>query len=493
MTNSLTAWTRRFHVLAAVVAVLAGATAHAQQYEAAFGGTAIDVADGGVLSTADGGAITVGRAQSFHNPANEYDVYVVKSDRCGVLQWSRTYDFGGWDFGRKIRSATDGGYLIVGSTENTRGCHQSDILLMKIDANGNALWSRTYGGDGDDNGYDVAIFPGGARYAVVGSTTSYGAGGKDAFVMVTDNVGVPTWGRAMGSTGDDYFYGCMTIGAGLGEIVAVGGTDSYGGNINVYGARLDAGTGATIWTASYGGGSDEVGYCVILGPGVPTDYVIAGYTNSGTGTYVNQALILRLLDNGGVVAAHHYGANNSDDDFREIRYDAPRGQYWAVGTLGALRGGDLYLARINATTYARQIDLAYGGNLNEQGWSCALVTSVTPPHVLAAGFAQSFGFGSFDAYLIRTNNAGLVGCTEVSPLVADGVQNIGRGNAPTCDNFVRVSCKVSPVAVSNTNGVRFCPTCPPAGGAQTKGREESIAPVRPDVAPHIRERHIENR
>ena len=89
----------------------------------------------------------------------------------------------GTDNGNAIHNTTDGsGYIIVGST-SSYGNGISDIWMIRVDTNGNEVWNRTFGGTGIDEGYDVDGFLDG--YVISGSTTSLGAGGSDMWLIRT--------------------------------------------------------------------------------------------------------------------------------------------------------------------------------------------------------------------------------------------------------------------------------------------------------------------
>src|SRR5262245_29741255 len=85
----------------------------------------------------------------------------------------------GWtgdDRGNYVQSTSDGGYVLVGST-TSYGVGASDVYLIRMDANGDTLWVRTYGTAADDIGYSADETPSGG-FIITGTTTGVG---YDAF------------------------------------------------------------------------------------------------------------------------------------------------------------------------------------------------------------------------------------------------------------------------------------------------------------------------
>jgi len=153
-----------------------------------FGGVLLD-AGATVLQTSDLGFILTGWTKSFGS--GEADIWLIKTDSNGDSIWSKTY--GGMldDYGNALDETSDGGFIIVGSTESF-GFGKTDVYLMRVDSHGDTLWTKTYGGELDEGGYSVRqTFDGG--YIIAGSTESFGAGNYDFWIIKTDSLGNTTY------------------------------------------------------------------------------------------------------------------------------------------------------------------------------------------------------------------------------------------------------------------------------------------------------------
>ena len=123
-----------------------------------------------VQQTSDGGYIIVGSTLSFG--AGIYDVYLIKTDANGDTLWTKTYGGTNTDEGLWIQQTSDGGYVITGSYDSYSAVDY-DVYVIKTDPNGDTLWTRTYGGNGWDDGYSVQQTSNGG-YVISGCTGSVG-------------------------------------------------------------------------------------------------------------------------------------------------------------------------------------------------------------------------------------------------------------------------------------------------------------------------------
>jgi hypothetical protein len=137
-----------------------------------------------LVVTSDGGFAIAGDSGG----AGFADFLLVKTDNQGNMEWSRTYGGTEGDYAYSLVETSDGGYAIAGVTHSF-DAGQGDFWLVKIDVDGNMMWSRTYGGMGADYGYSlVQTYDGG--YAIAGVTGSFGAEGSNFWLVKTDEYGV---------------------------------------------------------------------------------------------------------------------------------------------------------------------------------------------------------------------------------------------------------------------------------------------------------------
>ena len=94
-----------------------------------------------MILSIDDGYIVAGLTTSFGN--GNYDVYLIKTDGSGNIQWSQTLGLYN-DVGRSVQQTTDGGYIITGYTEPFGG-ENNDVCLIKTDESGNEQWFQTLG------------------------------------------------------------------------------------------------------------------------------------------------------------------------------------------------------------------------------------------------------------------------------------------------------------------------------------------------------------
>jgi hypothetical protein len=222
-----------------------------------------------VRQTSDGGYIVVGRTNSYG--AGDYDVYLVKTDALGDTMWTKTYGSTFSDFGVCVQQTSDYGYIVVGMNGSYPG---GDVYLIKTDSLGDSLWTRVYGGGNSDRGYFVNLTQDGG-YIITGETSTYGAGGIDVYLIRTDASGDTAWTQTYGSSNAEAGLAVQEVQDGY---IIAGRTNSFGaGELDVYLIKTNP-SGDTLWTRTYGGATYDWGFSVqqTLDGG----YILTGYTQS---------------------------------------------------------------------------------------------------------------------------------------------------------------------------------------------------------------------
>ena len=172
-----------------------------------FGGSNFDAAFSLCKTVNEDGYILLGNTASYGEGSK--DIYAVKITNAGAEDWSKTYGGTGVDLGRGIIRTSDDAYVICGYTESS-GAGEDDMYILKIDADGDTLWTKTIGTSHSETAENV-IETSDGHYLVVGSTGIYDTPGvasgnnRDIYLVKMD---------ASGNVTDEGIYWVMTSGQG---------------------------------------------------------------------------------------------------------------------------------------------------------------------------------------------------------------------------------------------------------------------------------------
>jgi len=220
-----------------------------EQWRKTYGGQFSDQARSMQVS-ADGNLFIGGFTETTDQ---SYQVLAMKLTMDGDTLWTRQFGGEQWDFCKQLVALPDGGCALFGET-HSQGAGEGDFYLIRLNTNGDTLWTRTYGGSQAESGESISITDEGGFY-LTGHTESFGSGKKDVYVVKTNEFGDTIWTASIGGIEDEFAFGsCSTFDGGL---VAVGGSFSNSpgeGDFMMY--KLDS-DGNTVGSRIEDGSTDE--------------------------------------------------------------------------------------------------------------------------------------------------------------------------------------------------------------------------------------------
>lgn len=476
MNHRITGSRRPWLSLLAALALSATA-AYSQNlpFQATYGDSLTEIGSG-LISSGAGGYIAVGTVITPDpNPIQPSDIYVVKISGCGEIEWKKRYDIGRQDRGVKIRQTSDGGYLVMGNVEVINPCqNQLDIFLMKINSTGDVQWARTYGGMDFDQAMDLQIAtPQGDLSVIVGNTSSFGNGGLDGIILFIDQMGYVMWGKTLGGTNNDHFTSCAVSPSG--EITVTGLTLS---GTTPGAARLlltvfgPFGSVVSPFPLVYGNSMDAMaGLSVIR---LANGQILAGGNRNVAGNV--SAYLLHTQSNGAYINDRVFGGGPTGyTEFQELRQEPVLGSGFAMTGVaanvpGGFGGADVYFVETDAMLNP-VVQMLHGGAGEDVGASIA--RSTTGPGHIIAGSTSSFGFGGNDMYVIQQNTLGGSGCHDAVPAIQTSTPRIAGTSLPMQLSAVKVGCAQE--VETSVYGDRYplCDQCPPP---------DSAAPADPDIS-----------
>ncbi|HTB32569.1 MAG TPA: T9SS type A sorting domain-containing protein [Bacteroidia bacterium] len=218
-----------------------------------------DEAGFSMVQTKDHGFAITGVSYSFGDIVNG-DVYVIKLDSNGVIQWTKTVGGAYEDVGNCIIQSKDGGYAIAGYTASY-GSGNYNMYVIKLDSAGNLKWTKVIGGILSEKGYSIIQSREG-DYVITGNSESYGAGSVNIYLVKLDSAGTLKWTKTIGGTNSDAAYSIIQTHEG--GYAITGYTESYGIGIqDVYVLKVDTG-GNLQWTKTIADSTGkDAGYAII--------------------------------------------------------------------------------------------------------------------------------------------------------------------------------------------------------------------------------------
>ncbi len=342
-----------------------------------------------VAALKDGTIAITGVTRSFS--LGKEDIYVLRTDAKGNLLWEKRLGKARKDIAYAIDDAPGKSLYIAGTSKSYSKEGDYDMIVMKLDADGNLLWGKSLGGAGKDQGNGVVTTADGGC-VVVGKTKSFGHGHYDAYVVKLSPDGKVLWSKAFGGEGNDEAHGVTQLADG--SLIVVGGTESFGaGDFDFYIIKLAA-DGKKLWERYYGEKKADMLNCVT--PSAHGGFTAAGYTRSYN-SHKKDLNVMRCDKEGNILWHKITGKQN-----HEIANDIvamPDDGVLVIGSNKSKGHGknDIYVLAFDAG--GKPIfEKTYGGKKND----IANGVDRTPDGgYVIAGESESFGEEDYDVYLMK--------------------------------------------------------------------------------------------
>ena len=374
------------------------------QWSKTYGGSAEESAEQ-IIKTADGGYAFVGYSRSNDGDVTENkgqaDVWFVKTDASGTIEWQKTYGGSNPDTGSALKQTPDGGYIIGANTQSSDGDVSEyngalgfgeDFWLVKISSTGVIEWEKNYGGDYPDILTDLQLTSDGG-YIAIGNTSSksgdvtggYGIEGnffQEGWVVKIDANGAIEWQRPYG--GYEGFVEFKNIQQTTDGGYIIGGNAGYGfdgdfpsphaGSSDFWALKIDA-TGGIEWSKVFGGSTEDYsgkitqtsdgGYIFVGGVYSNDGDVAGGLGNGNTDMWVLKLdsqgaiewkkIISGAGSEGGIIAHetpdHHFviggGTSSSDGDFADFPNNGSA--YITLMKLNGTNGGLIWMKNMGGS------------------------------------------------------------------------------------------------------------------------------------------------
>ncbi|KYC46425.1 MAG: hypothetical protein AMQ22_02142 [Candidatus Methanofastidiosum methylothiophilum] len=285
------------------------------QWQKMYGGSGNEEYKCSIQQTEDGGYILAGTSDSKDIPKvnnnGKYDYYILKLDVNGNIIWQKMYGGREDDEVYSVQQTKDGGYILAGDTESKdipglKNNGLFDIYIIKLDSKGNIQWQKLYGGSDNDGARSILQDKDG-EYIVGGWSFSgnlsgiKNKGNDDYYILKLDSKGNIIWQKMYGGGGYDAVNSISQtndesyIVAGFSNSWEIPGV-KYIGDYDYYILKLDS-KGNIIWHNKYGEGLED--YPHSIQQTKDGGYIVAGEFGVASGNDLSYDIGIVKVDSHG--------------------------------------------------------------------------------------------------------------------------------------------------------------------------------------------------
>ena len=380
---------KKFTAIFLLLLSINGVAQLSSQWQQIYGGSGVE-AGYSVKSCLDQGYIVVGTT-STTGPS---DGYIVRTDSLGLVMWTKYYGGTNIDVLRSVEILSDSGFIVTGFT-NSFGNGGYDGWILRLDKNGDTLWTNTVGTIDWDYFYDVEVTVD-SGFIFVGGTYGAGMGDEDMLFLKTDSLGVLQWIRTYGGAKQDEARSVCVMGDSA--IAACGFTYSLADTLgDSWILKINYLNGDTVWstTAHFNGQADKA-----YGITNSTPLGVLFFCGSRETSPGNEDPYMDWWWYNGDSLYASLGGGADDEIYYDIATH-PTGNYAAVGTnfsagsgLGDMMMFWTYPAWSTNTYGTLQLDEGFGIDVTHDGG------------YILCGSTEGYGCYQSNLYLVKTDTAG---------------------------------------------------------------------------------------
>lgn len=353
----------------------------------AFGGPEYERCNA-LVTTPSGGYLLVGEA--IYYTGIQPDFLAIYVDSSGNEIWNRRYGGTADDRAQDVVRTSDNCFAIAGYG-GILGPTGRQMLLLKINANGDTLWTRYYGNIATEQA-NAIIETNDGGYLLAGWKSALG-GEEQAFIVKTNSTGQMVWAREYGGLGAEFIEDVVETNEG--DFVFLGRSNSFGGAYRAYVVKIDS-SGNEIWTSDFGT-VEQGALCYSILENLNSNYVVAGFIPAQS-MLPSGALLMEISYSGDSLWAYMYGNQSVNVELKDIALTSTGG-YIFTGSYWANPGHQVIVGNTdeNGTLlWSKTI----GGSLDDFAESIA---QTNDGGFVIGGFGNSYGISNDDhqAYLIR--------------------------------------------------------------------------------------------
>jgi PKD repeat protein len=360
------------------------------KYQANIGSTA-DEQGRCVTEDAQGNIIVSGFTKSYGNG----DAFLTKFNKNGSIIWFKTYGGNSDDvvYGHIITK--DNGYLLLGATKSY--ATNEEALVIKVDSSGAVQWSKTIAGSNGRTYFQRVIITLSGDYILGGSTSAYGAGLEDNYLVKISATGSIIWANSYGNSEFNAITGLASFPDG--SIVYSSAYRDPNGELVL--AKTDS-MGSLLWSKRFGGANDDAAYDLTIGKD-GNIYLVGAYRPNS----FQDICATSFTPNGIIRFIKTYGGSNQESAFNIKPFENDIVILGYTQTYGN-GGQDGLILRID--TAGKLLNSRTLGGSSDEYFNGFCTTS--DGGIYAVGYTSSFTNGGQDIFLNKLNCKLEVGCNE---------------------------------------------------------------------------------